>query len=160
MSTEPIQKDAVIAGNYRYSLSRIWDPTKRSVLFIGLNPSTADDKIDDHTITRCSRFAQKWGYGGMLMGNLFAYRATDPQTLKRVKDPIGPDNDEWLLKLAKKADKVVAVWGNGGLFLNRSKYIRQHLKTIYCLKLTRAGQPHHPRGLHATCVPRKYSDEK
>ena len=70
---------------YRYSLYRIWDKKKKFVLFIGLNPSTADEGMDDPTIRRCSGYAQNWGYGGFMMVNLFAYRTTFPSNLKKVK---------------------------------------------------------------------------
>ena len=65
---------------YRYSLSRIWDKKKKLVLLIGLNPSTADEKVDDPTIRRCVNYAKNWGYGGFLMVNLFAYRTTLPSS--------------------------------------------------------------------------------
>jgi len=72
---------------YRYSLFRIWDEDKSLVLFIGLNPSTADEKEDDPTIRRCINFAKQWGwgYGGLIMGNLFSFRATQPSDLKQAK---------------------------------------------------------------------------
>lgn len=63
---------------YRFSLWRIWDEALPYALFIGLNPSTADETANDPTITRCINFAKDWGYGGIYMANLFAYRATDP----------------------------------------------------------------------------------
>ncbi len=158
--SEPIKNDAVIYGHFRYCLSRVWDPQKRLVLFIGLNPSTADEKNDDHTVTRCVNFAKSWGYGGILIGNLFAYRATDPRVLKRVGDPIGPENDKWLLKLSAQVEKTVAVWGNHGSYMHRDMHVRSLLKNLNCLGLTKAGQPHHPRGLSATCKMRSYLDEK
>ena len=79
---------------YRYRLWRFWDKRKGIVLFIGLNPSTADEKVNDPTIRRCIGYAMDWGYGGMLMGNIFAYRNTYPETLKICGvDPIGIEND-------------------------------------------------------------------
>ena len=96
---------------YRYSLSRIWDNQKKFVLFIGLNPSTADEEVGDPTIRRCSGYAQKWGYGGLIMVNLFAYRTTLPSNLKKVKYPVGKDNDKFIMILSKKADITVAAWG-------------------------------------------------
>lgn len=85
---------------YRYTLTRIWDETKPKVMFIGLNPSTADETKDDPTIIRCINFAKSWGYGGLEMTNLFAFRATNPKVMKNEKEPIGKDNDTWLKKLA------------------------------------------------------------
>ena len=84
---------------YRYALWRIWDYDLPKVLFIGLNPSTADEFKNDPTIRRCMRYSYDWGYGGYIMGNIFGYRSTDPRNLKKVKDPIGLDNDFWLKKI-------------------------------------------------------------
>lgn len=71
-------KDAILSEDrkYRYILSRTWDETKPTVLFIGLNPSTADEKTDDPTIRKCINYAKCWGYGKILMANLFAFRST------------------------------------------------------------------------------------
>ena len=95
-------KGAIISDcqKYRYALWRNWDLSKDKVMFIGLNPSTADHIEDDPTIRRCIGFAKSWGYGGLYMMNLFSYRTSNPSKLKNVKDPIGnPDNDEWIAKL-------------------------------------------------------------
>jgi hypothetical protein len=79
-------KDAVLSEcrTYRYALWRIWDQTVPYAMFIGLNPSTADESNDDPTLTRCMGFAKSWGYGGVCMANLFALRSTDPTALKTV----------------------------------------------------------------------------
>ncbi len=130
--------------DYRYSLSRIWDDTQPYVVFIGLNPSTADDKDDDQTIKRCIKYAQDWGYGGLYMANLFAYRATKPKDMKGSWEPIGKDNDFWLLKLSQGADKVIAAWGNDGDFRNRAKQVLELLPDMYCLKQNKTGHPAHP----------------
>ena len=82
---------------YRYALSRVWAADKPYALFIGLNPSTADETLDDPTIRRCIDFAKRWGYGGLVMANLFAYRATNPSEMKAATDPVGVANDEWLI---------------------------------------------------------------
>ena len=86
---------------YRYSLKRVWNRQSSLVLFIGLNPSTADEINDDPTLTRCMDYAKRWGYGGVCVANLFAYRATKPTDMLRVKDAIGKDNNKWLKKLSK-----------------------------------------------------------
>ena len=129
---------------YRYSLSRIWDKQKKFVLFIGLNPSTADEKVDDPTIRRCSGYAQKWGYGGFIMVNLFAYRTTLPSNLKKVKYPVGRDNDKYIVKLSKKADITVAAWGNNGNLYRRDKQVLSLVPNLMCLKVNKSGQPAHP----------------
>ena len=99
-----VNKNAIFSDcrKYRYVLSRTWNDKKKTILFIGLNPSTADEKIDDPTIRRCINYAQNWGYGSLLMVNLFAYRATIPTELKNVKNPIGNDNDILYYRTFKK----------------------------------------------------------
>ena len=129
---------------YRYSLSRIWDKQKKFVLFIGLNPSTADEEMDDPTIRRCSGYAQKWGYGGFMMVNLFAYRTTLPSNLKKVKYPVGSENDKYIVKLSKKADITVAAWGNNGNLYRRDKQVLSLVPNLMCLKVNKSGQPAHP----------------
>ena len=129
---------------YRYSLSRIWDKQKKFALFIGLNPSTADEEVDDPTIRRCSGYAQKWGYGGFIMVNLFAYRTTLPSNLKKVKYPVGRDNDKYIVKLSKKADITVAAWGNNGNLYRRDKQVLSLVPKLMCLKINKSGQPAHP----------------
>lgn len=143
--------------NYRYSLQRVWAPTQKCVLFIGLNPSTADHRQDDPTIRRCMNFAQTWGFGGLLMANLFAYRSTDPATLRLVTDPIGPKNDAWILKMFKASDLVVAAWGNDGAYMNRSNVIRHLCPGLSVLKLNRSGEPAHPLYLKASLEPKPWT---
>lgn len=129
---------------YRYALWRLWDESKPYVMFVGLNPSTADETTDDPTINRCIDFAKSWGYGGLCMTNLFAYRSTDPANLRTTQDPIGPDNDNWLKELAKNAGVVVAAWGNDGAYLGRSKEVTSTIKNLKCLKINKTGEPAHP----------------
>ena len=141
-----VNKNATFSDcrKYRYALSRTWNGKKKTILFIGLNPSTADEKIDDPTIRRCINYAQNWGYGSLLMVNLFAYRATMPSELKNVKNPIGNDNDLHIIELSKKADLAVAAWGNEGTLLNRDKEVKKILPNLMCLKINKSGQPSHP----------------
>ena len=129
---------------YRYSLSRIWDKQKKFVLFIGLNPSTADEKVDDPTIRRCVNYAKNWGYGGFMIVNLFAYRTTLPSNLKKVKYPVGSENDKYIVKLSKKADITVAAWGDNGNLYSRDKQILSLVPNLMCLKINKSGQPAHP----------------
>jgi hypothetical protein len=129
---------------YRYVLWRIWDDSKPYVMFIGLNPSTADETTNDPTITRTSSFARDWGYGGLCMVNLFAFRATQPSVLMAAKNPIGLKNDNWIIKLAETAGTVVAAWGNDGSYLGRSEKIIELIPNLQCLKMNKTGQPAHP----------------
>lgn len=131
-------------GIYRYSLWRIWDDSLPKVMFIGLNPSTADATDDDSTITRCIRFAEMWGFGGIYMTNLFAYRSTDKSKLYAVDEAVGEDNDKYILKYAKKADKIIAAWGNDGSFLGRSETIYNLIPSLFCLHINQTGEPKHP----------------
>lgn len=138
---------------YRYSLHRVWSPKQSRVLIIGLNPSTADHEHDDPTIRRCIKFAQNWGHGGLCMANLFAYRSTNPAVLKSVDDPVGPDNDEWLKRLADECALVVAAWGNEGAYLDRSTEVREMLGPLSVLKINRSGEPAHPLYLKSDLQP-------
>ena len=99
---------------YRYTLWRIWAPDKPYACFLGLNPSTADETADDPTVRRCIDYSKRWGMGSLLMLNIFAYRSTDPEKMKAVADPVGPDNDRWIKEIAGNAGIVIAAWGNHG----------------------------------------------
>ena len=154
-----IYKNATFSNcrKYRYSLSRIWDKKKKLVLFIGLNPSTADEEVDDPTIRRCVNYVQNWGYGGLMMVNLFAYRVTLPSGLKKVKYPIGEDNDKYIMTLSKKADITVAAWGNNGNLYGRDKQVFDLIPNLMCLKLNKSGQPAHPLYLNKNLKLTKFS---
>jgi len=151
--------------NYRYVLWRVWEggrindmqhPTNY-VVFIGLNPSTADAVDDDPTIRRCIRYARDWGYGGLCMVNLFAYRATDPKDMKKAKDPVGPDNDFWLDSVSKGANMMVAAWGAQGIFRDRAREVRQLLLCdLFYLAMTKDKQPRHPLYLKASLEPQRW----
>lgn len=122
-------------------------------MMIGLNPSTADEVEDDPTLIRCINFAKSWGYGGVCMTNLFAYRATDPNDMKAAADPVGASNNRWLTRLAKEAGIVVAAWGNDGNYLNRASQIKNKIPDLYCLKMNKSGEPAHPLYLRAELKP-------
>ncbi len=141
-----IYTDATFSDDrvHRYALWRIWDKSLPKVLFIGLNPSTATETKNDPTIRRCMGYAKDWGYGGYIMGNIFAFRSTDPANLKKTKDPIGPQNDYWLKKLHEEADLTIGAWGNHGVFLNRGIEILDIIQNIKCLRITKQGFPSHP----------------
>lgn len=138
-------------GLYRYTLERVWDRQLPMALFIGLNPSTADSHEDDPTIRRCVGFAKDWGYGRLLMANLFAFRATDPSQLKLASDPIGSDNDRRLCEMYHEAQLVVACWGANGGLGERDRQVTELLWNsrswnvqLQCLGVTQAGFPKHP----------------
>lgn len=129
---------------HRYALWRTWDKTLGVAMFLCLNPSTADEIQNDPTVTRCINYAKRWGYGGMIMSNIFAFRATDPADMKAAKDPIGPENDKWLIKLSKEADIIIAAWGNHGKFMNRGPAVLKLLNNLHYLEMNNTGNPKHP----------------
>ena len=140
-------KDAIFSpcGQYRYSLSRVWDESKPYALFIGLNPSYADAENDDRTLSRYISFAKNWGYGGVYMANLFAFVHTQRHEMMKAPDPIGIDNDSHLIRLIASAGLVVAAWGNEGRHLKHSTVVRQLLpETTMCFVLNATGEPKHP----------------
>ena len=138
---------------YRYALWRMWNEKKPLVMIIGLNPSTADEKVNDPTITRCISFARSWGYGGVCVTNLFGFRATATTGLKAYHDPIGKENDAWVHEMAMGAAITVAAWGNHGKFLNRSLEILPSLGQLYSIKMNKSGEPAHPLYLKAELKP-------
>jgi hypothetical protein len=141
-----MQKSAVISrcGKYRYELRRTWDESKPPVLFICLNPSTADHQREDNTSRVCIKYARRWDYGGLIIANLFAYRATDPTRLKEVDDPVGPENDRHLRDLIKEVSLTVCAWSNDGVYMNRNRTVLSLLHSPYCLTILKSGHPGHP----------------
>ncbi len=111
-----------------------------------LNPSTADAERSDPTVTRCVHYAQAWGFGALIVTNLFAHRSTDPRALKVVDDPVGPDNDAWILRAAQSVHRVVVAWGVHGTLLDRDTHVLALLADcpLYRLGQSRAGHPRHP----------------
>ncbi len=143
--------------DYRYALSRTWNSSGKVVNFIGLNPSTADETTDDPTIVRCRNFAMAWGYGGMWMTNIFAWRSTDPKVLLGHRDPVGVGNPEWLRRIAGKVDLVVCAWGVPAKSLQgHARTVAadlQHHAALHMLRLTKEGFPAHPLYLPAKLTP-------
>ena len=130
---------------WRYSLSRKWAPGPR-VLFILLNPSRANEHKNDPTIIRCMRFANGWGFGSLIVCNLFAFRTPSPELMKNADDPIGPDNDDWIIGRAIGADQIILAWGAHGNYLSRDSAVLEILKgrELFCLGKTKDGFPKHP----------------
>ncbi len=141
---------------YRYTLGRRWGDSGRRVCFCLLNPSTADAKVLDPTLTRCHRYAMRWGFDAMDVVNIFALRSTDPKGLKKVEDPIGPDNDRHITRLAKQADLVIAGWGTHGTLMDRGEQVMEVLSRVcvpHCLAVTKHGFPKHPLYLKGDLEP-------
>jgi hypothetical protein len=122
----------------------VWNAQAPTVLFVGLNPSTADAERNDPTIRRCVGFAQQWGYGGLYVANLFAWRSPHPQHLKQAAEPIGSETNRWLKKLNHHAHITIACWGNHGTFQQRDQAVMALMPQLHCLKITKQGNPAHP----------------
>ena len=142
---------------YRYSLWRFWEKDKGYAAFVCLNPSTADEDQDDPTVRRCINYAKDWGYGGMIMLNIFAYRSTSPKNLYFAYDPVGPDNDFHIRSACSKAGITIAAWGGHGNYLNRGKAVMEMLTDPKCLAQTQAGLPKHPLYLRKDLIPIPYN---
>jgi hypothetical protein len=138
---------------WRYALWRTWDGGPRLVV-IGYNPSTADETTDDRTIGRCIDYARRWGCGGLVMLNLFAYRSTDPDALYDVADPIGPGNDAALVEHTREAPKILAAWGAFPLAEERGPAVLRLInRPVLCLGVTKQGMPRHPLYQPAELLP-------
>lgn len=172
----PSKSDALLSacGQYRYWLSRVWDDSLPRVAWLMLNPSTATADTDDPTIRKVMSFSRKWGFGGIVVVNLFAWRATDPRELSRVEHPVsepeiepkcGEDpfgrwhniNDGWI---RQKTDglRLIAAWGTKGALRNRDVEVMQLLgdRLVECLGVTADGHPFHPLYLPGNLVPEPF----
>jgi hypothetical protein len=152
-----LESSADIEGQYRYRLGRAWgDPAER-VCWIMLNPSTADAEVNDPTIRRCIALSRSWGFGALVVVNLFALRATDPRALRTHGAPIGPRNDEAILDETARAGQVIAAWGTHGWVLGRHGHIRKTLaRHLFHLGLTKGGFPRHPLYLRGDVKPERW----
>lgn len=161
----PTTKSAVISsdGKFRYRLERRWDDTLPKVAFIMLNPSTADADKDDPTIRRCVEFAKAWGYGGIIVVNLYAFRSTDPRYLVVAEDAIGPENVSHVRQAAAEANLVICAWGNSGIVQKLQaktptyRPLENLGRDIHFLKLCKDGTPGHPLYLTKKLKPQKYN---
>lgn len=135
-------------NEYRYLLTRPGSSGEASpTVFLMLNPSTADHLVDDPTIRRCRGFATAWGGAPLVVLNLYALRSPDPAALWNHRDPVGPDNDRWLLEHAQSHRDIVCAWGNNA-GPERVRSVAQMLLAggarLWCLGTTKRGAPKHP----------------
>lgn len=154
---------AVFGGvnqEYRYELSRTWDDALPTLLFVMMNPSTASPAFDDPTVAKCRRYAEDWGFGTLLVGNTYAYRATSQKRLTEVADPVGPDNDAHLLSMAARAPTIVFAYGQPHKALRyrgievASLLSRQGTRQLHALRLAKDGTtPCHPLYLPGSLKP-------
>lgn len=146
-----VERSAAISdcGRYRYWLGRRWGPGPR-VTWVMLNPSTADDRVDDHTIRKCIGFARRWGFEAIGVVNLFGWRATRPADLMAAHwagtNIVGPENDGHIRAALTRSQQVVAAWGGHRAVKigSRMPTVRAMLTDPMCLGLSRWGDPLHP----------------
>lgn len=133
---------------YRYSLTRVWNPDGRRVMFVMLNPSTANEVQNDPTVERCERRARHLGYGAFSVTNIFAWRATNPRDMRAAVDPVGPENDAALKEGAAWSDDIIVAWGVHGEHRQRGPEVAALLRTlktpVFHLGLSKHGHPRHP----------------
>lgn len=145
---------------WRTLLWRRWDAAKPVANFLMLNPSTADERVLDPTCARARDYAERWGYGTLLVTNVFAWRATDPGEMRAAADPVGAGNDIAILSAARRAQLVICAWGNHGAHLGRAarvtRLLRQGGMTLHVLRLNAGGEPAHPLYLPGTLRPRRW----
>ena len=151
-----MKRDALISacGRYRYWLLREWAASERMpVLWMMLNPSTADAQQDDATIRRCIEFSKRWGYGSLLVVNLFAFRSTYPKDLFTVSwsDAKGPENDGWIARHCGQTSKGIVAWGNGGYYPRPQ--LPTHPGGWWHLGKTANGEPKHPLARGKSFIP-------
>lgn len=159
-----MKRNAVISpcGAYRYSLSRAWsEEHSGAVLWIMLNPSTADGEHDDATVRRCISFSREWGYGGMEVVNLFAYRSTDPSAIPEFyPHAVGPENDAAIASAVGRASIVIAAWGAHPFANLRSRVVTDMVtasRPVHCIGQTKDGRPRHPLYVRSSRRPEVYA---
>lgn len=153
-----MKKGAIFSNDrkYRYALWRTWDDELPEVLFIGLNPSNANEKKDDPTMIRVIGFARDWGYGGVVMMNLFGLVSSKPKVLTQYDDPVGPDNDLWLNYQVERKCDVIFAWGAFKHAKKRAETVAKMFQHPKCLGFNKDGSPKHPLFLPANIKPMPY----
>ncbi len=146
---------------WRYLLWRRWNDSRPAANFLMLNPSTADETALDPTCSRARDYAERWGYGALIVTNVFAWRATDPAEMKAARDPIGAGNDRAILAAARESALVVCAWGNHGAHLGRAARVRELLARaavpLHALRVNASGEPAHPLYLPGALRARRWS---
>lgn len=148
---EIVHSNALVSPceRYRYWLTRRWDLSRSILLFVMLNPSTADVAQNDPTVRKCMGFAHRMGHGGIEIVNLYAYRATKPQQLVERGYPVGPDNDKHIRRISSEHKIAICAWGvNAKGRPSRVADVVEILDSQNCrpmaLRLTANGTPWHP----------------
>ena len=128
---------------YRFVLWRIWNDELPKVMFIGLNPSTANEDKNDPTIRRIISLSRNLGFGGVYMLNLFTFVTPHPEELKKCENPLKLA-DYYLSEYGNKSNLIVAAWGTFPEVQDRSKHIMAMFPNLHCLALNQNGSPRHP----------------
>jgi hypothetical protein len=145
-------------GKYRYALWRVWNMTRPLLLITGLNPSKADARRNDPTITRGMVRADRTGFGGLLMGNLYGLVSTDPDTLLDTtiddSDVVGIETDDYLRQMIRLSARHLVGWGSFKAVPYRAPAVLKMIPEPYCLGVNADGQPKHPLyiGYHVPMV--------
>lgn len=144
-------------GQYRYTLTRSWSSLENNgiVNWIMLNPSTADEFQDDPTIRRCISFTKEWGYNGLIITNLYAFRSTDPNVLLGVEDPIGKDNITHIIDAVSQSKLTIGAWGAFKIGVPDEIYDILTQIELWCLGTTKSGCPKHPLYVKGTTKPQR-----
>lgn len=159
-----MEKNANISecGQYRYWLERIWNPTQQTIVFVMLNPSTADANEDDPTIRRCINFAKAWGYGSINVFNLYDFRSTDPDGLLKTERPFSDQNSHQIRVHCEAFPGIICAWGNPGMIKKLKKKFPNYNPLegfedkLYCLGFCKDGvTPRHPLFLKGDLKPIK-----
>jgi len=149
------RKSAIVSADaiYRYALERVWSERLPMLVVVGLNPSTADGDVDDNTIRKVVGFSRRWGFGGIVMTNLYAFRSKDPNVMKKairekgLRYAIGETNDHVLSRCFSKHENVWFAWGAQGCPARASQVLalaHAHGREPYCIGTSVEGAPLHP----------------
>jgi hypothetical protein len=142
---------------YRYALCRHWDRTARPVMFIGLNPSTANETTDDPTIRRVCTMARSWGAGGVVMTNLFPFVTPYPAELCISGALENHINIEHLTHIHVLCDMTVVAWGNFKEAHQHGKIVSKLFPGAFCLHINKNGSPKHPLYVKGNVTPFNYA---
>lgn len=139
-------------GKYRYRLDRTLRASGPVYAFFGVNPSTADANVDDATVRKWFGFCERWGASRFIVGNVFAYRATDVKALSTVEDPFGDAIGDHTTDIINEADILVPCWGNSSKVPPQLRFAFDVLldtllsvgKPVMHFGMTKSGDPKHP----------------
>jgi len=145
-----------IDNQYRYKLHDIWEHKKGLCMFIGAFPGSSFEAKDDRHTALYKKFAKELDYGGVIVSSLYAHVKASFKTVDSIDDPIGPDNDKWLLESANQARMILAVWGGNSDFKGQDQHVLKLLRTnnfvVHCLGVT-DNKPKHILQVQKNAVP-------